>query len=88
MTEHTTLLEQFIEEECSEYVRGVIGDALVEGRKDAAVSSRLLEFNRFELTLDFEAESAFLADILEENETQLIPLHDFEARLAAKAALK
>lgn len=55
------LLEQFLTEECTEYVRRLLESAIT----DSAMPRPHFEFNRFEVTIDREAEIVVLEDVLD-----------------------
>ena len=59
------LLEQFLREEASPYVRGVIVDAVHEHDKCSNQAQKKFEFNRFEVTLDFIGDVALVEDVLD-----------------------
>jgi hypothetical protein len=74
-----TLLEQFLSEECTPYVRDLIKEAL----NATAPPRKRFEFNRFEVTIDREAGTVSIDDVLDATsagELQL-PLAEFAAAL-------
>jgi hypothetical protein len=82
---NTTLLEQFLLEECTPYVRGLLEEAL-----DALTFvSKRFDFNRFEVTVNREKGSVLLEDVLnaEDAGSMRVPLTEFAAALAAKAKI-
>jgi hypothetical protein len=80
MPTYPTLLEQFIEEECTAQVRRLILDA--ERFRPPSQRSRQFEFNRFNLTLDFEAQRATVDD-----ETDVSPTGTFDLPLRDLVAI-
>jgi hypothetical protein len=78
-----TLLEQFIAEECTPHVRGLLAAALTG---DAPAHARF-EFNRFELAIDRDAGVAIVNDILDVTEAgeQRVSLASLVAALARSA---
>jgi hypothetical protein len=56
-----TLLEQFLAEECTPYVRRVLLQAIA----DATVARPHVELNRFEVTVDREHDAVILEDVLD-----------------------
>jgi hypothetical protein len=73
MNTYTSLLEQFLREECTPHVRKLICDAAAS-REPARQE---FEFNRFNLALDFEAGRATLED-----ETDATPSGSVDLALA------
>jgi len=65
MATNQSLLNQFIKEECTPYVRGLICGAIARHKQGASSARAQFEFNRFNLTLDFEDRSATLEDELD-----------------------
>lgn len=59
------ILEQFLAEEAVPYVRKLIVDAVSEHQAKPNELQKRFEFNRFELTLDFENKSVLIEDILQ-----------------------
>jgi hypothetical protein len=74
----TTLLQQFVEEECTPHVRRLLEVALRSN------SSRRFEFNRFEVSIQQEDNSVLLEDVLDATDAgaQRVALADFAAVLA------
>lgn len=54
------LLEQFITQECTAYVRRLLEDAIA----DSATPRPHFEFNRFEITIERQANIVLLEDAL------------------------
>jgi len=75
----SNLLEQFISQECTAYVRRLLEDAIA----DAATPRPHFEFNRFEITIEREANIVTLEDVLDATATgvQHVPLAEFTAAL-------
>ena len=73
------LVEQFIEQECTAYVRRLLEDAIA----DLATPRLHFEFNRFEITVDRQANVVVLEDVLDPNSTGVrrVPLEDFSSAL-------
>ncbi|GAB4116907.1 MAG: hypothetical protein OHK0013_50240 [Sandaracinaceae bacterium] len=69
------LLEQFITQECTAYVRRLLEDAIA----DSATPRPHFEFNRFEITIDREANIVALEDVLDSTEAGVrrVPLAEF-----------
>ncbi|MBL8722765.1 MAG: hypothetical protein JNK49_01900 [Planctomycetes bacterium] len=61
------LLEQFISQECTEYVRRLIEDAIA----DSATQRPRFEFNRFEITIEREANIVVIEDVLDATEARV-----------------
>lgn len=60
-----SLLEHFLREEATSYVRGLIVDAVHEHDKRSTEAQKKFEFNRFEVTLDFIGDIALIEDVLD-----------------------
>ena len=73
------LLEQFITQECTAYVRRILEDAIA----DSATPRPRFEFNRFEITIEREANIVVLEDVLDATEAGVrhVPLAEFTAAL-------
>lgn len=71
------LLEQFITQECTAYVRHLLEDAIAE----TATPRSHFEFNRFEITIEREGNVVVLVDVLDSTEAgiQHVPLAAFTA---------
>jgi hypothetical protein len=78
-----TLLEQFLREECTPHVRGLLREAVRGGP-----ARRRFEFNRFEITVDREKELVTVEDVLDASVlgAQTIPLAEFVVTLARGSA--
>ncbi len=75
----STLLQQFLTEECTAHVRRLLEDAL-----DArSPPFKRFEFNRFEVTIQREDGAVLLEDVLDPTEAGVvrIPLAEFVAAL-------
>jgi hypothetical protein len=83
MDAYPTLLEQFLSEECTPYVRQMIL-AAVETRR-TQMRTLDFEFNRFNLKLDFDAEQATVSDETDVSEAGLleVPLSLFLTAIRA-----
>lgn len=79
----SSLLEQFIAEECTAYVRHRLHGAVA----DPSVPIRRFEFNRFEVTIDHGASIAIVEDVLDASDAGCIrvPLAEFAVALAGGA---
>ncbi len=79
-----SLLEQFIVEECTPDVVRMVTVAI----HDETLLRPHFEFNRFELTIDRETNTALLSDILGDTDeyVQRVPLNELEAAIAAHIA--
>lgn len=73
------LLEEFLSEECTPYVQGLLEEALEEARAGRGPKRRRFEFNRFEVTLDVDGEEVVLEDVLDPGQSGegSLPLHEF-----------
>lgn len=60
-----SLLQQFIEEEATPHVRRLIVNAVHEHEGRPQETQRRFEFNRFEVTLDFDGGVATIEDVLD-----------------------
>ena len=69
------LLEQFLAQECTAYVRRLLEDAIA----DSATPRPHFEFNRFEITIERQANIVVLEDVLDATETGVrrVPLAEF-----------
>ncbi|WCM94647.1 hypothetical protein M5C99_08055 [Acidovorax sp. NCPPB 2350] len=59
------LIEQFLAEEASSYVRKLIIEAIRENAAHPLEIRRKFEFNRFEVIIDFDKNSVMIQDVLE-----------------------
>jgi hypothetical protein len=59
-----SLLEQFVEEEATPYVRGLILEAVRERESNSARELTHFNFNRFDITLDFVSGTVLIEDEL------------------------
>lgn len=57
-----SLLEQFLSEEADPHIRKLIADAINGHHLHPEVAQRRFEFNRFEVTLDFENGTVLIED--------------------------
>lgn len=71
----SSLLRQFLAEECTPHVRRLLEDAIA----DTATSHARFEFNRFEVTIKRDSKMAILEDALDATEAgvQRLPLAEF-----------
>jgi len=78
------LLEQFITQECTPFVRRLLEVAIA----DATTPRPHFEFNRFEVTIEREANIVVLEDVLDASEggVRHIPLTEFTVALAQGSA--
>ncbi|HMG57521.1 MAG TPA: hypothetical protein VK601_28670 [Kofleriaceae bacterium] len=69
------LLEQFITQECTAYVRRLLEDAIA----DSATPRPHFEFNRFEITIERQTNIVVLEDVLDATEAGVrrVPLAEF-----------
>ncbi len=74
-----TLLEQFMTEECTPYVRSLLQAAIESVIAGAAPPRKRFEFNRFEVTLDVKGGVIILEDVLDpaESGVQRLPMREF-----------
>lgn len=74
----TTLLEQFLAQECTRYVRALLDEALA-----STSHSCRLEFDRFELTIQHDEGWVLVEDVTDATEAgaQRVALKDFAASL-------
>lgn len=73
------LLEQFLTQECTAHVRRLLEDAIA----DMASPRPRFEFNRFEVTVEREANVVVLEDVLDATDAGVrrVPLGQFTAAL-------
>jgi hypothetical protein len=73
------LVEQFITQECTVYVRRLLEDAIA----DSATPRPHFEFNRFKITIEREANIVVLEDVLDATNAGVrhVPLAEFAAAL-------
>jgi hypothetical protein len=83
---NATLLDQFLAEECTPYVRDMLRGALDAGRSGAGSQRRHFEFNRFEVTFDLDEGDVLIEDVLDATESgaQRVSIAEFSAALEAK----
>jgi hypothetical protein len=60
-----TLLEQFLAEECTPYVRDLARSGLEVGRSGTGPRKRRFELNRFEITVDLDEDDVLIEDVLD-----------------------
>jgi hypothetical protein len=79
----TKLLQQFIREECTPYVRGLLEEALA-----SAAGSVKFEFNRFEITLARDEDSVLVEDVLDATDAgaERVPMSVFADALRGQPA--
>lgn len=77
------LFAQFLTEECTPHVRTLICDAIAKSRRGEGPTRQQFEFNRFNLTLDFEDARVTLEDELDvtSSGTATMPLNQLAAEL-------
>ena len=82
----TTLLEQFLAEECTPYVRDLVRTGLEAGLSGAGPRRKRFEFNRFEVTFDLDKGDVLIEDVLDITEagSQRIPIAEFSSALNKK----
>jgi hypothetical protein len=73
------LLQQFINQECTAYVLRLLEDAIA----DSATPRPHFEFNRFEITIERQANIVVLEDVLDGTEAGVrrVPLPEFTKAL-------
>lgn len=73
------LLKQFVTEECTPYVRGLLEEAL----GDPAKTRRHFEFNRFEVTVEHEENIVVVQDVIDGTAAGIerVPFAEFIAAL-------
>jgi hypothetical protein len=73
------LLEQFVSEECSVYVRRLLEDAIA----DRAKVRHHFELNRFEVTIEHDENVVVLQDVLDATQVgvERMPLAEFAGAL-------
>ncbi len=81
-----TLLDQFLAEECTPYVRDLVRSGLEAGKSGAGPRRKLFEFNRFEVTFDLDEGDVLIEDVLDPTEagTLHVPITEFSAALDKK----
>lgn len=77
------LTDQFFSEEIGIGVKNLILGAVAQHRLHGILVKKLFEFNRFDLTLNFETKTALIEDILapEKSGAECIKLDEFLSRL-------
>jgi hypothetical protein len=60
-----SLLQQFLAEDGTPYVQALLVDAVDEYAARPAARQKRFEFNRFDVTLDFDSKSVLIEDVLE-----------------------
>lgn len=83
---NATLLDQFLTEECTPYVRDLVRSGLDAGRSGAGPRRKRFEFNQFEVTFDLDEGDVLIEDVLDTTEagSQRIPIAEFSAALNKK----
>jgi len=83
---NATLLDQFLAEECTPYVRDLVRSGLEAGRSGAGPRRKRFEFNRFEVTFDLDEGDVLIEDILDATEAgaQRFSVAEFSAALEKK----
>jgi hypothetical protein len=82
---YPTLLDQFVREECTAYVRGLLLAAVDATRAGRSPTRQRFEFNRFEVTIDTDENIVALEDVLDPGASgaQMMPLEEFAAAIKA-----
>ena len=77
------ILEQFIEEECTPYVRDLIKSALETGNSGVGPRTRRFEFNRFDVVFDLNKKDVLIEDVLDFTQAgaQRVSIAEFLAAL-------
>ena len=80
-----TILDRFLADEANDDVRGLLREAL----HDLSVPLRRFELNLFEVTIDHEARSVVIDDVLDATEagTIIIPIAELASAIKKTAAL-
>lgn len=83
----TTLLEQFLSEECTPEVRMLVSADLRAGSSGSGPRRKRFEFNRFEVTFDLDAGDVLIEDVLDVTDAgvQRIAIGDFVAALGSSS---
>jgi hypothetical protein len=70
-----TLLDQFLAEECTRYVRRLLTEAIA----DTAIVRPHFEFNRFEVTVDRIRNGVIIEDVLDPSDagSQTVTINEF-----------
>ncbi len=77
-----TLLQRFLDDECDSCIRGLLEAALGESQP----SIRSFSFNGFDITIDREAETVLVVDVLEANVTQRVSIAELAEALTVVRA--
>lgn len=80
----SNLLERFLAEEASAYVRGLLENAIAEFEAGAGPSEKRFEFNCFEVTVDRVNETVMLEDVLDATSSGELKLSIPEFRAALR----
>lgn len=80
---NATLLDKFLAEECTPYVRELVRSGLAAGRSGAGARSKRFEFNRFAVAFDFDEGAVLIEDVLDASEAgaQRFSVAEFSAAL-------
>jgi hypothetical protein len=80
---NTTILDQFIAEECTQYVYDLVKSALEAGMSGAGPQASRFEFNRFEISFDLDKGDVLIEDVLDPSEAgaQRVSIAEFLAAL-------
>jgi hypothetical protein len=62
---NATLLDQFLAEECTPYVRDLVRSGLEAGSSGAGPRRKRFELNRFEVTFDLDEGEVLIEDVLD-----------------------
>lgn len=76
-----SLIEEFLDEECSDYVRDLILSWIAENKSRAEGASTTLEFNRFEVFVDLESNSVLVEDVLDDSPGNTTSIEKLRAQL-------
>ncbi len=69
-----TILERFLDEEATSYVRGLIRGAYAEAAASEVIELREFSFNTFDVKLNFVRGTAVIFDVLVPNAEESLPL--------------
>lgn len=74
MSSFGTLVERFVAQELDDSVRSILKDAIDERMRSENVLLRELEFNCFDVSLDFEKGTVTLQDVLSSGENSFLDM--------------
>jgi hypothetical protein len=62
------ILSEFLAFECDDYVKSLIRDAVQKSNLDKNLKVKKFEFDRFNITMDFENQVVLVEDVLDASE--------------------